>query len=438
MAFPETSLPLGTVPLLPGERDLLASIDDLERQFEVVEPDIRAFLPEPRRFERMRRQAQDLAIRFPDPEKRPAFFGLPVGVKDIFHVEGLPTRAGSSLPAEVLRGQEGWSIRRLQEAGALVAGKTVTTEFAYFSPGPTRNPRNLGHTPGGSSSGSAASVAAGLCPFSLGTQTIGSVIRPAAFCGVLGFKPTFGRIPPSGLIPLSPSLDHVGFFARDLALIETAAGVLVRGWSGIEFNRTPVLAVPVGEYLRRVSNEGLENFNKNLSLLEASGFEVERVSAMPDFGEIVGRHDLILAAEALSVHRAWYAEFGALYHDKTRELLERGKGVKLEELVLARTQRGALRRQLTDLMERFEIDAWIAPSAPGTAPEDLGSTGDPVMNLPWTQAGMPAINLPSGYSAEGLPFGIQLICRFGEDEQLLKIARQIEAAIDPSDSGLIE
>jgi len=153
-----------------------------------------------------------------------------VGIKDIFHVDGFVTRAGTRVPPERFAGPEAASVALLREAGALIAGKTVTTEFAYFEPGPTRNPHNPAHTPGGSSSGSAAAVAAGLCQLALGTQTIGSVIRPAAFCGVVGFKPSFGRIPTSGLVYFSRTIDHVGLFTQDLDGMELAASVLCRDW----------------------------------------------------------------------------------------------------------------------------------------------------------------------------------------------------------------
>jgi Asp-tRNA(Asn)/Glu-tRNA(Gln) amidotransferase A subunit family amidase len=169
--------------LKQDDRALWAYLDKLETRLATVEPHVHAFVPEVGRFERLRREAQALLVRYPDPTERPPLFGLLLGVKDIFHVDGLPTQAGSQLPLDVLAGEESAVVTAMRQAGALVLGKTVTAEFAYFAPGPTRNPHNLAHTPGGSSSGSAAAVAANLCPVALGTQTIGSVNRPAAFCG---------------------------------------------------------------------------------------------------------------------------------------------------------------------------------------------------------------------------------------------------------------
>ncbi len=168
------------------ERALLTYLGDLEEHFQEREPDVLAFVPEDSRFKRLRREVRTLLAEYPDPAKRPELFGVPVGIKDIFHVDGFVTRAGSEVPAELLQGAEAESVRRLKAAGALIMGKTVTTEFAYFAPGPTRNPYNPAHTPGGSSSGSAAAVGAGLCPLALGTQTVGSITRPAAFSGAVG------------------------------------------------------------------------------------------------------------------------------------------------------------------------------------------------------------------------------------------------------------
>ena len=213
-----------------NESALLAYLGDLEARFEKREPDVLAYVPEDRRFERLQREARALLVEYPEAAKRPKLFGVPVGVKDIFHVDGFVTRAGSEVPVALLQGTEAESVRRLKEAGALIMGKTVTTEFAYFAPGPTRNPHNPAHTPGGSSSGSAAAVGAGLCPLALGTQTIGSITRPAAFSGVVGYKPTYDRISRAGVVPLSPSVDHIGVFGRDVNWVASAAAVLVEAW----------------------------------------------------------------------------------------------------------------------------------------------------------------------------------------------------------------
>src|SRR5688572_10439202 len=253
--------------LLP---DFLAQV---EARFLQHEPSILAFLPEEQRIDRLFDEAETLILAYPDLINRPLLFGALVGVKDIFHVEGFTTQAGSRLPAEVLQGQEAESVSRLKNAGALIFGKAVTTEFAYFAPGPTRNPHNLDHTPGGSSSGSAAAVAAGFCHLALGTQTIGSIIRPASFCGVVGVKPTYDRISRAGVIPLSPSLDHIGFFVPDAEGALNAARVLYKDWDEpIEPLRKPRLGIPEGPYLQRVSQESLAHFERVYKLLEEAGY----------------------------------------------------------------------------------------------------------------------------------------------------------------------
>src|SRR5258706_4039005 len=174
------------------------------------EPSVLSFIPEEERFVRLHKEADALLFTYPDIVNRPPLYGMLAGVKDIFHVDGFTTQAGSHLPFEIFQGNEAESVTKLKNAGALILGKTVTTEFAYFSPGPTRNPHHSEHTPGGSSSGSAAAVAAGFCQLALGTQTIGSIIRPAAFCGVVGVKPTYERISRACVIPLSPMLELLG------------------------------------------------------------------------------------------------------------------------------------------------------------------------------------------------------------------------------------
>jgi Asp-tRNA(Asn)/Glu-tRNA(Gln) amidotransferase A subunit family amidase len=406
-------------------------LDRLEAHFAAREPGLRAFLPEEGRFERLRREERALQARWPDPAERPPLFGLPVGVKDIFHVDGFETRAGSRLPPEVLRGPEAPSVTALKEAGALILGKTVSTEFAYFAPGPTRNPWNPEHTPGGSSSGSAAAVAAGLCPLALGSQTIGSILRPAAFCGVVGFKPSYERIPRDGVIPLAPSFDHVGFFTPDVRGAERAAALLCRVWRPETPPRKPRLGIPEGPYLERAAGEGRAHFREVCGRLAAAGYAIESVPAMPDFDAVVEWHLGAFAAEAARVHRDWFARFGELYDPRTAELIRRGQEIPDEQLARYLGGREELRHALTALMDEHRIDLWISPPALGAAPRGLDATGDPVMNLPWTHAGMPAICLPAGRNAEGLPMGLQVAARWWADEELLAWARELEGVLRP-------
>lgn len=416
-----------------GRLPLLDYLDRLEVRFAEREPAVLAFLPEPGRFERLRRQARALAGRYPRPAGRPPLFGIPLGIKDIFHLDGWPTRAGSRLPPEELAGREAASARALIRAGALVAGKTVTTEFAYFAPGPTRNPRAREHTPGGSSSGSAAAVAAGLCPLALGTQTIGSIVRPASFCGVVGFKPSYGRIATAGVVPLAPSLDHVGVLAGEVAAARVAAGLLCRGWragAARRRSRRPlVLGIPEGPYLARASAAALACLRAACDRLAAAGCEVVTVAALADFEEVVQRHLLLFAAEAARVHTAWYERHKGLYDPRTEALIERGRTAPAAEVARARAGRGRLRREIEELMDRHRLDLWVSPAATGPAPRGLDSTGDPVMNLPWTYCGLPVLALPAGETAEGLPMGVQVTARFGGDERLLAWGEELESQV---------
>jgi Asp-tRNA(Asn)/Glu-tRNA(Gln) amidotransferase A subunit family amidase len=406
--------------------DALAQIDQIEARFNTREPEVLAFLPEDGRFDRVRREARQLLDRYPQLDRRPPLFEMLVGVKDIFRVDGFQTRAGSRLPSELFAGDEAESVTHLKRAGALILGKTVSTEFAYFAPGPTRNPRNLQHTPGGSSSGSAAAVAAGLCPVALGTQTIGSIIRPAAFCGVVGYKPSYDRISRAGVIPLSPSLDHVGLFAVSVADAASSTRILISNWRSETRAHQPILGVPEGPYLQHASEEGLQHFRSACDHLRAAGYEIKSIPIMPDFEAIRLRHNLIVAAEAARVHADWFARYGNLYHSTTVDLIRRGQAVSNEALTDALRGCTRLRVELGELMETHQVDLWIAPAAPGPAPLGLESTGDPVMNLPWTHSGLPAISLPCGTNETGLPLGLQVIGGWYQDEQLLAWAEELE------------
>ncbi len=409
-----------------GDRGYL---EELEARFETVEPELHAFLPEDGRFERLHSEFAELEKSYSAVESRPPLFGLPIGVKDIFRVDGFETRAGSRLPSAKLSGQQAVCVSQLKQAGALVLGKTVTTEFAFFAPGPTRNPHHPGHTPGGSSSGSAAAVSAGLAPLALGTQTIGSINRPAAFCGVVGFKPSFGRISTQGVIPLSPSLDTVGFFTPEVEAARRVAPILIEDWRPKAVHDRPVLGIPSGPYLEKASAEGRSHLERVIDQLRRADFRVVEVPALSDYTEIVEQHNRILAAEAAQVHRDWIVEFESLYHAKTAELIRRGQAVEPSDLAAALESRGKLRAELGRLMEQHGLDLWLSPAAVGPAPEGLESTGDPAMNLPWTHAGLPTLSIPTGRSAGGLPLGTQLTGGWQRDEQLLGFAAIIESAV---------
>jgi len=275
-------------------------------------------------------------------------------------------------------------------------------------------------------------VGAGLCPLALGTQTIGSITRPASFCGVVGYKPSYDRISRAGVIPLSPSLDHIGLFTPNVALAKLAASVLGRDWKSHTPSHRPALGVPEGEYLSHVSEEGLEHFRATCERLAAQGCMIKNIGAMPDFDAIVERHNLIVAAEAAQVHHRWFAQYRELYHPRTVELIVRGQSITENALREALKGREKLRDELAALMDAHGIDLWLSPSAVGAAPKGLDSTGDPIMNLPWTHSGLPTLNLPSGMNRAGLPIGIQVAGRWYADEQLLAWGEELEPKLRPA------
>lgn len=409
-----------------GEISVQELISSLQSHYDEIEPSVLSFIPEVNRFERLLKDAEELIAKYPDANNRPPLFGMTVGVKDIFHVDKFTTQAGSKLPYQDLQGNEAVSVTKLKNAGALIFGKTVTTEFAYFTPGPTRNPHNQDHTPGGSSSGSAAAVGAGLCNIALGTQTIGSVIRPAAFCGVVGFKPTYERISREGVIPLSPTLDHIGFFVNDVVMAKQVASIAISNWEMVIDSRKPILGIPDGKYLENTSKEGLKHFEETCKLL-STNYQIRRVQVMDDFEEIKSRHDAMMSYDASQVHKEWFAKHESLYSQKFRDLIKRGQSITNYELHLK--ARDNFREQITQTMTDNKIDLWICPPAIGPAPKGLDSTGDPVMCLPWTQIGFPAINIPTTKNEEGLPMGLQLVGKWNSDESLLTWAEEIEKVV---------
>ncbi|MFB6192235.1 MAG: amidase [Haloarculaceae archaeon] len=419
--------------LRAGDVDPAAYLSASRDRIEAVEPEVRALLPEEGRWDRLERAVEARRKAYPDPESRPPLYGVPVGVKDIFHVDGFETRAGSELPPEALAGEESAAWARLADAGAVPLAKTVTTEFAYFEPGPTANPHDTDRTPGGSSSGSAAAVAAGMCPLAVGTQTIGSVIRPASFCGIVGFKPSFGRIPTDGVIPVSGALDHVGCFTQDVEGARIAASVLCDDWRTLPAKRRrPTLGVPDAAYLEQATETGRERFERQLDALADAGYGIERTDALSDIEPINDEHVELMAAEAAAVHRerGWYPAHEDAYAEATRELLADGSEVPVARVADARRARIERRAALTDRMDDRGIDLWVSPGAPGAAPEGLDTTGDPVMNLPWTNTGLPTVTLPVDETGEGLPLGLQCSARFGADEALLDWAGTIVEDLD--------
>jgi len=287
------------------------------------------------------------------------------------------------------------------------SGKTVTTEFAYFEPGPTRNPHNLDYSPGGSSSGSAAAVADGYCPLAIGTQVIGSTVRPAAYCGIVGFKSSHARIPINGWVLTSEALEHIGLFTQDIKGAALAASIVCNDWRPIDSpDQRPVLGVPDGPYLALASSEALAAFERHLALLEQAGYRVKRVPALHDIDEINRQHSRIVFAQMALVHASWFDQYSSLYRPRTLAAVREGREVSAEELAELLPRRITQRSRIEDTMTRAGIDLWVCPPTTGPAPSGLANTGSPLMNLPWTFTGMPAVTLPAGQFAGGLPLGL--------------------------------
>ncbi len=428
--------PLATLAgeLKSGKLALKSYIDESLKRIEEQDGVVKALLPEEKRRARLYSDAKKLEERWPEPQKRPPLYGVLVGVKDIYAADGFETRAGSKLPPETFRMPEGPLLKTLKEQGAMVLGKTVTTEFAYFTPGPTSNPWNPSRTPGGSSSGSAAGLAAGFFSLALGSQTIGSISRPAAYCGVYGWKPSYERLPRAGVVPFSPSVDTMGLFTSDAAGMALAAAAASPDWNAESYakaldkfrGKKPVLAVPEGPYLLQADSAAITAFEQGLKVLEDSGFTVLKLAEFGDIDTINNSHRRICAAEMERTHRQWYRDYPTLFSDATRELMQIGALLDDEELVKDLEGRFALRARLESQMKQKGIDFWISPSAAGVAPISLGSTGSPFLNLPWTYSGLPSLAMPSGVFLEGMPLGFQLAGFFGKDEELLALGTIIE------------
>jgi Asp-tRNA(Asn)/Glu-tRNA(Gln) amidotransferase A subunit family amidase len=352
--------------------------------------------------------------------------GVPVGVKDIFHVAGMPTTAGARPHFHIRPKRDAASVALLRAAGAVILGKTATTEFAYRDPAPTHNPWNRGHTPGGSSAGSAAAVAARMIPLALGSQTVGSVLRPAAYCGIVGFKPTHGLISTEDVVPLAWSLDHVGVLVRSVQDAALAMGVL----SAREVAPAPVSAPRLAvapELFERASGEVAGHLGDITRRLQRAGATVVEVTLPAAFAAIHDAGLTVLQAEAAAYHEPQYAGHAGELGAEIRALV--AAGFKLPSMAYARAQRArlAFRDAMHSVLMPF--DALLSPTAPTPAPAGLGSTGDGSLCAPWSSAGMPAITLPTGVSSTGLPHALQLVHAVAGETRLLGTAAWCERVV---------
>lgn len=383
---------------------------------------------------RAARQAADEAAR---GTFRGPLHGVPFGAKDIFYSAGLRTEAGSKTMIGFVPDYDATSVARLKAAGAILLGKLHTTEFATSDPAPTRNPWNFACTPGGSSSGSAAAVAARMVPLALGTQTIGSNVRPASYCGLVGLKPTFGRISTRGVLPLSYSQDHVGLMARSVE--DIALGLSIT--AGHDPDDASSSREPVPDYLaallrRRAPRVGLlrEFFDRAapevaditgqvVNRLVRAGADVEEAKLPPTFQAVAAAAYVITRSETASVHAERFALKADLYRPAIRSTIEMGMLIPGDFYVRALRIRRQFRREMSPLLERYDL--LLTPTTPTPAPEGM-ATGDARFQLPWSISGLPSITVPCGMTTSGLPLGVQLVSGAFTEARLLSAAAWCE------------
>lgn len=360
--------------------------------------------------------------------------GIPVGIKDIFDTSDYPTEFGSPIWAGRTPRRDATAVAMLRAAGAVIMGKTVTTEYAFYNPGKARNPYDPTRTPGGSSSGSAAAVAAGAVPGAIGSQTNGSVIRPASFCGVVGFKPSHGMIPRSGALLLSRALDHVGVFARSVPDAALLAQVMF-GFDHEDPDTRPVARHPLFEaakskpplpprfaFVKTPVWDQADQVTKEAfgELAAALGDNASEIELGQSHASAYGFQRIVMDVEmAQNLHRD-YEQSAAAMSQVLRELIERGRTHKAIDYAQALAAIGGLRDSLDELFNEF--DAIITPAAPGVAPKGLESTGNPIFCTLWTYLGMPAVSVPLMSDEAGLPIGVQIVGKYGNDARLLRSA----------------
>lgn len=339
---------------------------------------------------------------------------IPFGAKDIIETQGMATEYGSPLYKGRVGSGDAAIIREMRSRGAILLGKTVTTAFAYRTPGPTRNPRNLEHTPGGSSSGSAAAVAAGMVPFTIGEQTRGSMIRPASYCGVAGFKPTYDLLPTEGMLPVSKSLDTLGLFTHtpaDMLALWKALGHS----TGVPEQFSFAAPEPIPDCEPEMANA----FRQSLSLLRRSGVSIKPIDISEFLKKLDEANDVEMFYEGARYHEPRLKEFGDRLDQPLANLIREGLKIPAERYAEAKRYLAESRVRMAEIFKSTPVI--LTPAATGPAPLGLSNTGDPRMNAPWTALGTPAISIPMPV-ANGLPLGLQLTADIGQDARVLQAA----------------
>lgn len=402
-----------------ASENLIERVEGCLRRIEQFDPQVHAWVLVD--ASGARQQAELLARELEQGHSRGPLHGVPIGIKDIVDVAGWPTLAGSGLRAGHVAKHDAALVARLRQAGAILLGKTVTTEFACFEPPPTRNPWNFAHTPGGSSSGSAAAVAAGMCVAAIGSQTGGSITRPASYCGVAGLKPTRGLISCDGVVPVSFHLDHPGPIARRVADLATMLSVLAQPQgvtrvapsqapdyaAQLDWGHAPRLGLIEDYFLTECDPVLCDAVRAAFEKLSQAGARIEARSLPPGFEHVHRMHRRIMLAEAAEAHRETFPSQRSGYSDSLARLLDEGRGVSMFEYVEALRRREAFYHALGGLFDG--IDALILPATTCTPPADLTTTGDAAFNAPWSYAGVPVVSLPCGLVADGMPAAVQLV-----------------------------
>jgi len=394
-----------------------ALLRDCLEHIEAREPEVRAFVHLDREAALAQARALDAG-----PVRGP-LHGLPLAVKDIFDTHDLPTEMGSPIFAGNRPRVDAAAVALCREAGALVLGKTVTTELANMTAGPTRHPFNPAHSPGGSSSGSAAAVADCMAALALGTQTAGSIVRPAAYCGVVGVKPSFGRVPRAGVKPNAESMDTVGGFGRTVADAALLDSVLTGDARLRDEALPPSLRIGLvpGPDWSLAEADVRACWAQAVQVLAPQAMRCEDAPLPADFAEVAAVQAALQAAETAQALADEHRRHRARLSEALLALLDRGRAIDAESLAAHRTRVERWRREVDALFARFDV--LLTPSAVGEAPEGLAFTGDPVFCRPWSLLGLPCVHLPFARGARGLPVGLQLVGRGGDDHRLLAAAQ---------------
>lgn len=363
-------------------------------------------------------------------DQRGVLWGIPVGIKDVFDTHDLPTSYGSRIYEMYRPAQDAACVARLRAAGAIVLGKTVTTEFAFLNPGKTRNPHDLTRTPGGSSQGSAAAVADQMVPLAIGTQTAASTIRPASYCGVVGFKPSYGRVSCAGVKTLASGLDTVGLFARSIEEVAAMTAVMTHDATLTHvaaLPEAPSLRIWCGPELNQADDDALTVLDRASRLVEAAGGRVEREDLSPCMSGL-GEVQLVVMSFEMARDLAYeFLNEGERLSPKLADFIERGMITSLEAYTDALRLRADALQNIDDIFAGAEV--LVLPSATGKAPPAETGTGDPIMCRAWTLLGLPSISIPYPNRSGGLPIGLQLAARPGDDAKLLAAALWFETAI---------